>query len=70
MALGPGKYDREAEKLRRRLKCNGLVLVVIEGTRGSGAAVQIREDYADVVPEWLERLAAELRRDIATKKGG
>lgn len=41
MPMGPGKYDAEVTELRQRLKANGILLLVVQGERGSGFSAQL-----------------------------
>jgi len=40
--LGPGKYDQDATELRKKYKADGIILVVMNGSKGNGFSVQIR----------------------------
>ena len=61
---GPGKYGAECEALRRDTGAVACILIVIEGDRGTGFAVQTKEpDLLRVLPTMLEKMAADIRAD-------
>lgn len=64
MAFGPGKYDLEATELRERLDAAGIILIVWEGERGSGFSAQLPAALTLRVPELLEDMAKQIRRDL------
>lgn len=66
--IGPGKYDTEAMKLLRKLKADGILLIVIGGPKGQGCSVKLSPDLAKEAPAILEQIASSLRADI--KKAG
>lgn len=45
MTDDPSVYDPEATALMEKLKASGIILVVIRGERGSGAAVKLPADH-------------------------
>jgi len=63
MALGPGKYDDECTKVREAIGADGVLLVVVSGSKGSGFACQA--DYATTLalPDILEHIAQQIRQD-------
>ncbi len=64
MAAGPGKYDDIATAARVQARAQAVVLIVLNGARGSGFAVQ-SEDAAIVasLPKLLRLLADEIEAD-------
>lgn len=61
---GPGKYGPECEAMLRDTGAVACILIVIEGDRGTGFAVQTKEpELLRVLPTMLESMAAELRAD-------
>lgn len=44
MTDDPSIYDPEATALMQKLKASGIILIVIMGERGSGAAVKLPAD--------------------------
>lgn len=61
----PLNYDLEAHALRTALKAKGILLMVVEGERGSGLSVQLTKEIADAVPGMLRKMANKMERDIA-----
>ena len=65
---GKSKYDSE---LTTALKSAGAVsgiLIIADGKKGGGFAVQVDERYISAMPQMLEIIAQQIREDI--KKGG
>lgn len=62
--IGPGRYDDVCSVLRKELQADGVVVIVINGCRGSGFSAQADAALmASRVPDALEVVAAEMRRD-------
>lgn len=62
MAEGPGKYDDVCT--RARLETGGeVLLIVIEGNKGTGFALQTTMATKRMLPQILEQLAATIRQD-------
>ena len=61
---GPSKYDDLARNLKQMLGADAVVLVVINGTKGSGACPALRVDGTVPFPE-LQRLIVRALREIA-----
>jgi hypothetical protein len=65
MALGPGKYDAIATTAREVAKARAVVLIVLDGTRGSGFSVQaIGTDISASLPALLRQVANGIEGDI------
>jgi hypothetical protein len=62
MALGPGKYDPECGELLERLKARGVILVVLNGDRGTGMACKLPFGETIRTAQILEAVAAEIRK--------
>jgi hypothetical protein len=56
MARGPGKYDHLATWVREHAQADGVVVIVLNGTRGAGFSFQASN------PRLLALLPAALRR--------
>ena len=67
MALGPGKYDGWCSRVRIATQAIGVVIIVFGGEDGSGFAVQGPESLNKTLPDVLEFIAAEIRKDIQGK---
>lgn len=62
--LGPGKYDEECHQARVMTGADGVLLVIVGGVKGNGFSFQTtRPELLELLPEFLERLAASLRED-------
>lgn len=65
MAHGPGKYDAEATAARESAKAAGVVLLVLDGDRGSGFSVQMSSPGMSVqLPGILRRMADSIEADM------
>jgi hypothetical protein len=60
MALGPGKYDAEVGELRKRLKAHGILLLVVNGDRGSVFSAQLPGDLTMNMPTVLRDIAKQI----------
>lgn len=60
MALGPGKYDDLASHVRGVAEADGVLLLVINGTRGSGFSAQLSLALTLHLPEILRELARQI----------
>ncbi len=59
---GPGKYDQLATQVRRLAGArSGVVVMVADGTKGSGFSVQGTTEFILALPEALEEVAAAIR---------
>lgn len=63
---GPGKYDPEAQELLERLQAKGICVIVYDGERGHGVAAKGAIEFMRFLPAFLESLAAQVRRDLAS----
>jgi hypothetical protein len=70
MAIGPGKYDDLCTEIRERTKASGVLLIVIGGTKGQGFACQADLITTVMLPQLLESVAADIRRDGLKAGGG
>jgi F0F1-type ATP synthase delta subunit len=65
MPVGPGKYDHLVTLVRKRAKAETVVLLVIDGEKGSGFSVQSHsEDLTRSLPMLLRRMADEIEKDM------
>jgi hypothetical protein len=65
MALGPGKYDTIATTAREAAKAHAVILIVLDGTFGSGFSVQaIGEDITANLPALLRQVANGIEGDM------
>jgi hypothetical protein len=60
MALGPGKYDDLATELRMKTGADGVVLVVVNGVKGSGLSAQLSLELTLTLPTMLRDIARQI----------
>jgi hypothetical protein len=60
----PGKYDALCTEVRDKAEAVGAVTIILGGNRGHGFSVQCPPDMLVVLPALLERMAAEIRKDL------
>jgi len=65
MPLGPGKYDKICTKVRKKLKADGVILMVIGGVKGPGFSAQVPDKFMDFAAETLRVVAAQIDSDKA-----
>jgi hypothetical protein len=63
MADGPGKYDELATYVRTAAQARGVVLILVDGTLGSGFSVQVNSDLRLTLPVLLRRIADDIEVD-------
>jgi hypothetical protein len=64
MAHGPGKYDPLATYVRESAHAEGVVVIVINGSRGTGFSVQGTANVQAFLPDLLDHVAAQIRADL------
>ena len=64
MALGPGKYDGLATLVRDGTKADGVIVIVIGGSKGGGFSVQATGEVTAMLPALLRKLADDIERDL------
>lgn len=67
MALGPGKYDDMVSLVRQQIgmtDSGGVALIVIGGERGPGFSCQADLQTTLLLPDLLEDMAKQIRKDI------
>lgn len=60
MPAGPGKYDSACTGARIETGGKAVILIVIDGTQGSGFSVQAPPEILRHLPEVLREVAAEI----------
>lgn len=65
MALGPGKYDDLATLVRERAQAEGVVVIVIGGSKGAGFSVQATARVTMRLTELLRRIADDIEQDVS-----
>ena len=59
----PGRYDDLATYCREQAKAIGVIVMVFDGEKGSGFSVQIPEGLMPVIPDVLDEIASQIRKD-------
>lgn len=67
MAIGAGKYDDEATRVREATGARAVLLLVLEGRNGSGFQVQGPPGYLAQLPELLRAVAASIEADVGVR---
>jgi hypothetical protein len=62
--MGPGKYDALATIVSKRAAAHGVIVVVINGKRGSGFSVQATAEITAALPTLLREVADGIERDL------
>jgi predicted component of type VI protein secretion system len=63
VTLGPGKYDQLATHVREQAQALGVVVIVLDGARGSGFSVQAPPAAIMRLPLLLRSLADSIEAD-------
>ena len=62
MAAGPSKYNDACTAVRESTQAEAVVLLVLNGDRGTGFAVQTHSEHISAaLPDLLEHMAREIR---------
>lgn len=64
MANGPGKYDDIATKVRKETEADGVVIVIINGKKGSGFSAQLPAHIQITLPQNLRSIADQIEEGI------
>ena len=62
--MGPGKYDEEATLVMEKTNAQGVILIVIGGTKGEGFAVQATLQVTLALPSMLRNIADQVEKDL------
>ena len=68
MAIGQGIYDDLCTLIRARTSATGAIVIVTGGPLGRGFSCQADLETTLALPEILEALAAEIRKDAGELK--
>jgi len=60
MAVGPGKYDDLATEVRMKTGADGVVLLVVDGWKGSGMSAQLSLELTLTLPTILRNIAQQI----------
>ncbi len=58
--IGPGKYDDLATDVRTKTRAEGVIVLVINGTKGSGFSAQLSLDLTLTLPTILRDVAQQI----------
>jgi len=61
MAYGPGKYDAVCTEVRERTGASGVIVLIIDGDKGSGFSCQASPEVTANLPAMLESMAKQIR---------
>ena len=69
MTAGPGKYDAEASFVQARTQAQGVLLIILEGTKGNGFSIATFDIQATLeitlsLPKLLREMANQIDADI------
>ena len=67
--IGAGKYDAACTLIRVVTKAQGVLVIVINGYDGSGFSCQADLVTTRSIPDILENIAAQIRRDGVVAAG-
>ena len=62
MAIGPGKYDDVCTEIREKTEAVGVVMIVVEGNKGSGFSCQAPLEVTIKLPQILRQMADDIER--------
>lgn len=66
MAEGPGIYDDLCTYVREKSEAAAVILIVLDGNKGSGFSAQsYLEETTEYLPALLERIARDMRAGVA-----
>jgi hypothetical protein len=60
MAFGPGKYDDELTEVRRQTRAAGALLLIFDGSKGSGFSAQLSAELTVMLPAILRDVARQI----------
>lgn len=64
MTAGPGKYDEIATQARELAQARGVVVLVLNGKRGSGFSVQVPANLMPELPGIFRQLAEQIEAEL------
>ena len=60
----PGKYDDLCTMVREEAQAKGVALIIFDGNKGHGFSVQATMSSLMNLPDMLEYMAGEIRKDL------
>jgi len=67
--IGESKYDKECTQVRESTKARAACVIVIEGEKGNGFAVQAPVDVTVQLPQLLRQVADQIERTAGWTPG-
>jgi hypothetical protein len=64
MAIGPGKYDDVCTVARETANAEGCILVILDGSQGSGFSCQATIEITVKLPALLRKVADEIEASL------
>jgi len=70
MSEGPGRYDELATAVREKAEAEAVVLIIVNGNKGFGFAVQsLTPEALEALPKAVRQVATAMEADNAHRKG-
>jgi hypothetical protein len=67
--IGPGKYDDLATEVRTKAQAEGVIVLVINGTKGSGFSAHLSLELTLTLPTILRDMARQIDESGPVKAG-
>lgn len=66
--IGPGKYDKVCTEVREKMQAKGVLLIVIDGEKGTGFSAQLSATMLcdGTVSHILREMAAQIEKETCT----
>ena len=61
---GDGKYNQTCTMIRQMTAAKGVLVMVVDGSLGSGVSIQGDKQSMDAIADTLEIIAKQMRKDI------
>jgi hypothetical protein len=66
MARGPGKYDEIGMEVLKQTGAKGIIVMVMDGNKGSGFSVIGEPGAIEIFPQVLREMANAIEADLTT----
>ena len=60
----PGKYDDLCTMVRQAAQAQGAIVIIVNGDKGNGFSVQATQEVLNTLPDMLEYMAKQIRKDL------
>lgn len=64
MPVGAGKYDDLCTEAAKKTDAKGVIMIVLDGEKGSGFSIHATFEILIKLPELLENVAKQIRDDL------